>query len=208
MARTKTFVGKRRFGIPRTAALLGAALLLPASSHHVEVPVDVQIPMLVNVLHFDRSLRDESDQEVVIVVAYQQAYGPSRDLREALVAQIAEGGADDINGKHVRWAFVEVGSPSQLADELREQNADVLYLTPLRFVDVAALTAAAAALDVFTVSSVPEYMNRGASVAFGLRGSRPIILINPRAARAAGTVFGAQLLQVAQLVGEVNDDRP
>jgi hypothetical protein len=170
-----------------------------AEAEDIVVQIELQIPLLTNVLHFDRALRDRSGDELVVLVAFQPAYNRSREVTDK-VRGIVGVGTPMVHGKPVRWEFAAISSAQDLRQAIGESGADVLYLTPLRAVDVTALTEVASRARVLSVSAVPEYSDRGAVVAFGSRASKPVIQVNLEAARAAGAELGAQLLQVAEIV--------
>jgi hypothetical protein len=186
-------------GLSTTGRLaLAAVLSWSAWAEDVVVQIELQIPLLINILHFDRALRNRSGDELVVLVAFQPAYNRSREVADE-VRGIVGSGTPTVHGKAVRWEFAAISSAQDLQQAIGESGADVLYLTPLRAVDVTALTDVASRARVLSVSAVPEYSDRGAVVAFGSRASKPVILVNLEAARAAGADFGAQLLQVADV---------
>jgi hypothetical protein len=177
-----------------------AALLLGAGTAEVVVPVELQVPLLLKVLDFDRSLRERPGEAVIILVAFQSGFPVSRDLRERLDSSRGSAGSASIQGKPVRWVFLDVTGAAALEREVRGQDAAVVYLAPMRSIDLGALTAAAAAGGALSVTGDLDYVSEGVAVAFGTRGGRPSILINLKAARAAGADFGAQLLQLAEII--------
>jgi hypothetical protein len=80
------------------------------------------------------------------------------------------------------------------------EEVDVLYVAPLRAVALAAIAATARQESIMTLSGVPAYVEDGVIVGITERGSRPSILVNLEAARAANVDFGADFLKVAQVV--------
>ena len=86
-----------------------------------------------------------------------------------------------------------------LSDCLKIHAASLLYIAPLRAVDVAALTATASAAGVTTVSGVPQYVSEGVAVGVRLQRDRPRILINLQGARLQGADFAAELLKLADV---------
>jgi hypothetical protein len=188
-------------GLHRCTLLLAALPILGGSTVSMVVPVSLQVPLLANVLRFDRAIRDRDADEIVILVAYQSSFGPSREFRDEVLEYTKAREPDVIHGKQLRWEFLDLASLNTLAEECISRRASVLYLGPLRAVDIGQLAAVAAGAGALTVSGLREHVLQGVAVGFDVKGERPSILINLRAAKAAGASFGSQLLQVAELVG-------
>jgi hypothetical protein len=133
----------------------------------------------------------------VILVLYQEGF---RASKTATTEFIAAARAASIQGRRVRTVKAEIGDGGGLAAELRKHGAAVVYLAPLRALDVAPVAASVTRAGVITMTGVPGYSEFGVPVAIGVRAGRPHIRINLGAARAAGADFGAQLLKLAELV--------
>jgi hypothetical protein len=162
--------------------------------------MDLQIPILVKALAFERKLLGGS-AEVVVLVATQSGYRESREAAAELEGFLHGRELMRVHGRPVRWVFAEVSDAGSLTREIARLRPTVLYLTPMRAVGIAELCAAAARGRVLTVSGVPAYAGQGAAVTIGIRGGRPSILVDLAAVRASGAEFGSQLLQVSELVG-------
>lgn len=162
------------------------------------VPAELQFQLFVKILTFDRRL-DRMGDEIVIAVVHQPEYGESVRTKGELIAAARASSVAFIEGRALRMVPVALDDPATLRAQLRDARADVAYLTPLRSVDVSALTQALAASGVLTLSGVPEHSEDGVAVAVGERAGRPIILIDRNAARAAGSEFGSQLLRLAEV---------
>ena len=86
-----------------------------------------------------------------------------------------------------------------LADCLKMHGAALLYITPLRAVDVGAVATTASNAGVTTVTGVPQYIAQGVAVGVRLQRDRPRILINLQGARLQGADFAAELLKLADV---------
>jgi hypothetical protein len=93
--------------------------------------------------------------------------------------------------------LVDVGA---LVAGLRQAGVDVVYLTPVRAVDVRRLAQSLGAAGILSVTGVPDYVGQGIAVGVGRRGDRPRIMVDLAAARAAGSEFAAQLLKLAEVM--------
>ena len=186
-------VRRPRWAVAAALLCLGAAL----PPDDMDVPVARQVPLLTRVLSFDRSLGGPA--HLVIAVVYQDRNRASRHTYDAFVQAVAAR-SPTVQGRPVRVAPVELGATSSVTGRLRSMGADVAYVAPLRGVDVRALARGAAGEGVLTLTGVRRYVDAGVAVGIGLRDGRPEILLNRRAADAAGADLSARLLQLATIV--------
>jgi hypothetical protein len=179
--------------------LLCALLFAPraASAQEMEIPVAVQVPLFLKVISFDRQLRARGQTEYVVAIAYQSGNRASTDARDEVIRSI-KADRPTVLGLPVRIVAVDLDHQS-LAECLRMHGASLIYITPLRAVDVGALTATADSADVTTVSGVPQYVAQGVAVGVRLQRDRPRILINLQGARLQGADFAAELLKLADV---------
>ena len=150
---------------------------------------------------FDRNLAARAGSEIVIGILFQERFRSSLEIKTEMEEEFGKVGLDSLIGLPVRlqaWNLEEVAA----LDSLRE--VDVLYITPLRAVNVEQVTAFSRKYHILTFTGVPDYMapSSGASVGVELKGGRPQIVINLSAAKAEGADFSSQLLKLARVVGE------
>lgn len=180
-------------------ALVCALFFAPrvAFAQEMEIPVAVQVPLFLKVISFDRQLRARGQTEYVVAVAYQSGNRASTDARDEVIRALKVE-HPTVLGLPVRLVTVDLDRES-LSDCLKIHAASLLYIAPLRAVDVAALTATASAAGVTTVSGVPQYVSEGVAVGVRLQRDRPRILINLQGARLQGADFAAELLKLADV---------
>lgn len=160
------------------------------------VPVTTQAALFSRILAFDRALAARNHGDLVIGILYQSRFRESLNTKDVLVDVEAE--ARPFLG--VRYVPIEVGDGADLGTLLEANEIDVLYIAPLRAVDLADVTAVTRVRSILTFTGVPEYVAAGIAVGIGARGGRPHILINLSAARAEGADFSSELLKLAQIV--------
>jgi hypothetical protein len=180
----------------RAAARVAAFLLLVigggvAAAATMPVPVEVQFPLFVKIWKLDRTFPANAD--VTIAVIYQKTHGASVIVKAQVEEWIAA------SGQRMHCVSVAVDDPAEF-NALYAVHADVFYIAPLRGVDIATVAGIARARHIRTTTGVPLYVDAGLSVAIDVRNDRPLIVINVAAARAEGSSFPAQLLQLARLV--------
>jgi hypothetical protein len=164
------------------------------------VPPSVQAAILIKAAGFDRALIARGRGEIVIGILYQ------RGVRESLAVQgefsrALEGLAGQtIADRSLRVVLINWENDVKIAALLSREKIDILYVAPLRSVSISDISATAQALGIRTWSSVPAYVDKGLALGVGIRGDRPLILVNLTAARAEGADLSSQLLKLARLV--------
>lgn len=177
----------------------GAWAANPGSgAQDVDVPMDVQLPILLKVLSFDRKLGTRAPTEVVVGIAFQGGNRASvlakDDAVRALRAQAPPGTATEL-----RVVPVDLDDTS-LARAHAQQPLTHLYVTPLRATDIGAVATWARGAGVTTMTGVTRYVTDGLALGVGLRGGRPRILVNVEASRLEGADLSAELLKLAEVV--------
>lgn len=180
--------------------LLAPASVPAASAQEMPVPVEVQYPLFLKMLTFNRDLEAQAGDELVIGVAYQPGVRPSWLAKDAFMQAVAASRIRRIKDLPVRVIPLEVEHVGQLRGLLEAHQVDVLYVTPLRAVEIEQVAEAARAQRVITLAGVPAYARAGLAVSIDMDGRKPRMLINRTAARAAGADFHAQLLRLAHLI--------
>jgi len=182
-----------RLGL-RLLVVLGAAAAVPAlTAQEVPVPVRVQVPILLRIMTFDRNLPQRSSGDLVVAVLYQ-----SRNRTALAIAEEVSRAIGSVAGAEA--VGIDLDNISDLRAVLAQSRARVLYVSPLRGVDIGPIVQASRAAGITTVTGVPRYVDEGVAIGLDLKADRPEILVNLAAARAEGADFTAQLLKLARLV--------
>jgi hypothetical protein len=97
---------------------------------------------------------------------------------------------------------VEWKDGEQLRLALIHERTDVVYLTPVRGVELDPITSAARAGGMTTFTGVPLYVEQGLALSVGIVRERPQIIVNLPATRAEGSDFTSQLLRLCKVIEE------
>jgi len=175
---------------------LGTAPLLNAQD--MEVPVTLHIPLFFKVMSFDRAFPARTGRSLVIAVVYQRGNRASTEAKDAALRAIASTprGADGVERHGIA---IDLDSESLTARLIRE-SADVVYITPLRSIEIRTIVAAAEAAGASTWTGVVSYMAQGVSVGVRLERDRPRIVINLDAAHRQRIDFSSELLKLADVI--------
>jgi hypothetical protein len=163
-------------------------------------PVGVQFPLFLKILTFDRNLKTRVGQEIVIGILYQRKFRVSLNAKDELIRVVNEFPVKEIDGLPVRCVAIDIGEKVDLTGVLSSNNVDILYVTPLRAVGIETITAVSRARQILTITGVPEYAESGLAVGIGIKGERPLIIVNLPAARAEGANFASHLLKLSKVL--------
>ena len=100
----------------------------------------------------------------------------------------------------IRAVPVDLDSQPDLEAALAGSKVDLMYIAPLRAMNLKVITALSRAKKVLTLTGVPDYAEKGVAVGVGLKGESPEIIINLPAAREEGSDFSSSLLKLARVI--------
>jgi hypothetical protein len=170
-------------------------------AQEMEVPLALQMPIMMKVIGFDRRLRTRAPSEVVVAVIFQSGNRESAVARDEAVRILRELAVSPTAVAGLPLRVVEVDLDAEtLADAFREHKFTHAYVTPLRAVDVKLIAAVARSAHVTTMTGVTHYVTRGLAIGVALRGGRPRILVNLEASRLEGADLSSELLNLVEIV--------
>lgn len=189
----------------RAYLLIGVlAVLLAGGTVHAQemaAPAAIQVPLLFKILTFDRRMATRPPgQGIVIAVVFQSGYRASLVAKNQVVDALEAMEHSTISGHPVRWVAVELKDREQLRLALINERTDVVYVMPLRGVDLDAIRKTARGARMTTFTGVPLYVAQGLALGIGIVRERPEIIINLSATRAEGSDFTSQLLRVSRVI--------
>ena len=171
---------------------------IPSHAQEMAVPVDIQVPILMKIISFDRNLSARAGDEIVVGVLYQHGLRASTLAKEQFLDEAAQ--LPVIGGLRIRVVEIRIDGEQDLRSVIRGSGARVLYVTPVRSISMGVITGISRELGITTMTGVPEFVNSGIAVGVGLKGERPSIVINLSAAREEGADFSSQLLRLARII--------
>jgi len=170
------------------------------SGQEMPVPVQVQVPLFAKVLSFDRNLEERAGPELVIGVLYQGRYRQSLLAKETIAAALREDDVKTILHMNVRVVEINIEGDQNLRSTIAAAGVRLLYLTPLRAVDIEAICTISREMKITSFTGVPDYVDEGVALGIGVSDERPQIVINLPAALDEGADFSSQLLRVAKVI--------
>jgi len=184
----------RRCAIAVAIGVIHASTPADAHAQDMDVPVQMQVALFLKVLTFDRNLVVSPASEIVVGVVFQSGYRASVNAKNVAMAALQVTG----NSRKIRAIAIDLDRET-LVTALPRYRPSVLYVAPLRAIEIGDLATTARNANITTVTGVPEYISLGLAVSVKLQGERPKLVINAEAAKAEGADFSAELLNLAQI---------
>jgi hypothetical protein len=161
------------------------------------LPVDIQFQLFSRILSFNRAIPETGNADFVIIVLYQKSVRYSFDTKDQIL-QLSS--LPKIGRRSVRVQAVSFERESDLETALAATTGNAVYIAPLRSVDISKVIGVSQRRGLLTLTGVPDYVDRGASVGIGVRGEKPLVIINLASAKAVGADFSSQLLSIAKVI--------
>jgi len=161
------------------------------------LPVEDQIPLMLKILSYDKSLMAHPDS-IVVGVLYQDRFRQSLVTKDKAVDILNT--FTTLSGHSLITVPVSIDNSIPFSQELKEKHVSVLYVTPLRSYSLSNITEFSRTEQIVTLTGVPQYLKSGLSVSLDSKGGKPHILINLNASLIEGARFHSQLLKLAQII--------
>lgn len=179
--------------------IISNVLVSTASPQDMAVPVDLQYALFLKIISFERTLLNKNNDSLVIGILYQSRYSTSRNTKDEFIKTMLDHPAKDIKGNPIEYVLIDAMN-EDISESITANKVNILYLTPVRALDIEKIAETCRNHNILSLSGVPEYCERGLSVGIGQKGAKPEIIINLNAARAEGADFSSQLLKLAKIL--------
>ena len=177
------------------AVLLAA---VPRVGAVAPVSFDVQVPLLLKALTYDRSLKARVGDQVRIAVALPPKGG--REAAEGLRSALDGLPDRTINGLPVSFKEVS-GEEGALQDMLRSGRWAAVYVMPgFSSAELDGVKRVCAARQVLAAAAQVDDVERGMAFGVGAQGGRPQLVVNLGGMKAFGSDFDLALLQLARVI--------
>jgi hypothetical protein len=184
---------RHRLVAPCAAAGLACAALSAGAA--AAVPYEVQVPLLLKALTYDRSLKSRvGDQVRIAVVVPPKSLGAIEELRSSLAGMPER----TLNGLPV--VFKEF-DPAALDDALRAGRWAAVYALPGHSsADLGTIKRACGARQVLGVAAQVDDVERGLALGIAAQAGKPQIVVNLPSVKAFGSEFDLALLRLARVI--------
>lgn len=182
------------------AGLAFVVLLHPvvvAAAEPMPLSPDLQVPLILKVLTYDRHFESKAGRELIIGVVYEPGDGESLKSASTIISTLLRFSGKTVKRLPIRYQLVPM---DQMARLVPSMGISVLYVAPGNARNLAALTRFSQTNHVTTVTGVPGYVTQGVAVGIDVAQERPQILINLSSSKAEGSEFDASLLRIATVI--------
>jgi hypothetical protein len=182
--------------------LLLAALVVPAArTEPMPFPVDVQVPLLLKILTYDRLFEAKARSALTIGVVFVAADPESVQAKDDILRALQAMSDRTIKNVPIKGLALEYRDAVSLEKTVRTNSINVLYIAPGNAAVLSPLLRLSHTRGITTATGVPEYVQKGVAIGIGIRPDRkPDILINLPSSRQEGSEFDASLLRIATVV--------
>lgn len=188
----------------RLGLVLGLAVLVRAGVAAAAEPMpltpDLQVPLILKILTYDRHFEAKAGPELVIGIVYAPADPSSVKAANDVSDTLYRFAGKTVKRLPIRYFLVEFTTPENLERSIAQRSISVLYVAPGNARNLAGISKVSQARGVTTTTGVPDYVKRGVSVGIGVADERPQILINLPSTRSEGSEFDASLLRIATVL--------
>ena len=170
-------------------------------AQEMEVPLELQFKLILKALSFDRSLPERCGDSLDFCILYQSKFLPSEHIkREVLRMAQNDSRMSSLDNIPIAWKTLDLQKPADLTSIIQHKTVDILYVTPLRTVDITSIADFCRSYKINSVTGVTEYLDRGLALAIGAFGDKPMLIINLPAAKAEGADYSSQLLKLSKVI--------
>jgi hypothetical protein len=166
----------------------------------VTVPFDVQVPLVLKALTYDRNLKTRAIGAEQVRIAIIVAKG-GKDSAADLNASLGRLSGRTVNGLAVVFTEIEAGDDQTLETKLGEGQWAAAYVMPgLAPADLARVRRLCEARHVLSVAAIVDDLEHGLAFGIGAADGHPQIVINLPASKACGSDFDLALLQLSKVL--------
>ena len=183
--------------------LLGLASLAAPSAlaEEMALAADLQVPLLLKVLTYDRNLEARAGKELAIGIVFDAGDRDSAKATDQIGSTLFKFSGKTVKTLPIKYYTIEYTSPADLERFVKQRGISVLYVAPGNTKNLPGLLKLSQDLDLVSATGVPDYVRKGVAVGIGVGQDRPQILINLASAKAEGSDFDASLLRIATILG-------
>ncbi len=165
----------------------------------VKAPIDLQLRVIPKILLLEKNLALSNDKYFKISILYSKEQRNSAQVFESFTKAANEFGIG-IKDKEATVLPFDISSKSNFRVFVKSNNIKLLYITPLRGINISEITKICKEEGVLTITGVEEYIADQVSVVLSLEDNKLQIMINQKSSKQEGADFSSRLLRIAKLI--------
>ena len=171
------------------------------NSQEVVVPIDVQMQLFFKIISFDRNFKSRIKNNITINIVYQKKFRNSLNaLNEVLSFFDKNMNYRSFEGFNVVVKPLAIESENDLKNYMTSNLNDIYYICPMRAVNISSISVHSKNNKILSFTGVQEYVEEGISFGFGIKGDKPLIIINLETSKKIGADYSSQLLRLAKVI--------
>jgi hypothetical protein len=182
---------KRMIGFCAGLGFFGTAI-----GQQMTVPVDVQYQLISKSLPYVKNLNVKADG-CQLALIYQSKNRMSMEAKSAFET-VFTANPLRLGSNPVGIKFIDLSESEVLENDLKDVS--MVFIAPLRAVDIGKIVKLGRMLNLLTVSAVADEVKQGTIMGFDVDGGRPKILVNLKSAEKSGILFSADYLKLVRIV--------
>lgn len=166
----------------------------------VSVPIEMQFQIIPKIISLDKNYQRKSiSEETNLLILYSKQQRSSFQVYEEIVKN-SKFQKITISGKESSILSFDISSQKDLENFVKKNRVKMLYITPLRGVDVSEITSICKQTSVLSITGVEDFINSNVSVILTMQENKLKININQRSAKEEGTDFSSRLLRMVNIL--------
>jgi hypothetical protein len=164
------------------------------------LPEELQVPLFLKILTYDRSLGGKVQDTIHIGVLYFPDNEQSQKNKDAIIENLKLNKDKTINGVPFSFMEIKFSTEKSLDEVTSEKRLNILYITSDGSNIPKEVSQITQAKRILTITGRVDYVSHGISVGLGVKEEKPQIVINLPCVRAEGSDFSANLLRLCKVV--------
>lgn len=165
----------------------------------VKAPIHLQMRIIPKILSLEKNLAQSTEKYFNISVLYSKEQRNSAQVFESFTKSVNELGIA-IKDKEATVIPFDISSKGSFRSFVKDNRIKLLYITPIRGIDITEITKICKEEGVLTITGVVEYSINRVSVVLSLEDNKLQIMISQKSSKEEGADFSARLLRIAKLI--------
>ena len=174
-----------------------------ASADNGNVPVDLQVKLILTALTYDKSLETRANGQLNIGILYFPESSQSEKEANQFVKTLDGFKDKKISGRSFNGTLLSYADNGGLRKKIIDKNIDVLYIVHGKKELIDKVLKVTRSEKILSCTCKAELVTScGVTMAVGLKDNKPKIYLNLSSAKSEGADFSAKFLRVAEIVGK------
>lgn len=165
-----------------------------------KVQVGVQLKIIPKILSLNKNFSfDNKNENINAALLYSSNQRNSKQILDAFLKKSNDVGIT-IRKKQIKIYSYNLAAQTDLREFLQINKIKVLYITPIRGVNINNISRICKDEKVLTVTAVEQFKENDIAVILGMEDNRLKIMINQNSAKSEGADFSSRLLKIVELI--------